>query len=113
MDAALDKKAQDVVALKVGPFLHLTDYFVIASVDNPRQMKAVVDDVERKLRKEYSCKALSTEGFDNPNWALIDYGDFVVHIFDKSARDDYRLEGLWAEAEKIYPKEVINDPKNN
>lgn len=113
MDAALDKKAQDVVALKVGPFLHLTDYFVIASVDNSRQMKAVVDDVERKLRKEYSCKALSTEGLNNPNWALIDYGDFVVHIFDKSARDDYRLEGLWAEAEKIYPKEVINDPKNN
>jgi ribosome-associated protein len=95
--AAADKKARDLVVLDVGALLSITDYFVICSANSDRQVGTVVDEIERKL-KDAGIKPLRSEGDPAGGWVLVDYGDFVVHVFTEEARAFYDLERLWKDA---------------
>jgi ribosome-associated protein len=92
--AAADKLATDVVAIDVSDRLALADVFVIASASNDRQVEAVVDSVEEKLR-ELGAKPLRREGKRDGRWVLLDYGDVVVHVQHDEERAFYALERLW------------------
>lgn len=99
-EAASDKKAVDVVVLEVGPMLVITDYFVIASGSNDRQVHAIAEGVERRLR-EAGLRAVGHEGEREATWILVDFGEIVVHVFQPEERDFYRLEKLWSDAERV------------
>jgi len=99
-EAASDKKATDLVVLEVGPMLVITDYFVIASGSNDRQVHAIAEGVERRLR-EAGLRAVGHEGEREAKWILLDFGEIVVHVFQPEERDFYRLEKLWNDAERV------------
>ena len=99
--AASDLKATDVIILDVGSLLSITGYFVIASASNPRQVRAVVDDVEAKIKAELGRSPVRTEGIREQQWTLIDYGDVVVHVFLDSVREFYEIERLYMDAPRI------------
>jgi ribosome-associated protein len=97
VEAARDKKAGGVVVLdlkKVGAF---TDYFVICSASNPRQVQAIADSVEEAL-KAHNQRPSLVEGYARAEWILLDYFDFVIHVFSRHARDFYGLDRLWGSA---------------
>ena len=96
--AADAKKATDIMIQDVRGLLSVTDYFVIATAANNRQVDAIVEAIEEAERKQCGVKPLSREGLDNSIWALLDYGTFVVHVFQAEARDYYKLELLWNKA---------------
>ena len=98
---ASDLKATDVVVLDVGDVLSITGYFVIASATNPRQVRAVADDVEAKVKTELARSPVRTEGLREQQWTLIDYGDVVVHVFLESVREFYEIERLYMESPKV------------
>jgi len=107
-EAAAEKKALDVVALRVGELLVVTDYFLIATGANDRQVKSVADSVEDALRNA-GVKPIGREGERELRWVLLDYGDFVVHVFRPDEREFYRLEKLWSDAPRLdLPDEVVN-----
>ncbi|HRC12164.1 MAG TPA: ribosome silencing factor [Dermatophilaceae bacterium] len=93
-DAALDKKAEDVIAIDVSGQLALTDIFVIASATNERQVGAIVDEIEERVRRA-GAKPLRREGGRDDRWVLIDFGDIVVHVQHQEERAFYQLERLW------------------
>lgn len=95
-----DKKGIDIVLLDVHELLVITDIFVIASGSNPRQVKALVDEVEGRLRS-HDRKPLRREGVESAQWVLLDYGDIVVHVFDPATRSYYDLERLWGDAPRL------------
>jgi len=97
--AAADKKAHHLVVLNVGPFLAITDYFLLASGGSERQVKTIAEEVEAKLAKE-KRKPIRREGSPDGGWVILDYGDFVVHIFSDEMREYYDLERLWKDAER-------------
>lgn len=99
--AAWDLKASDVVVLDVGDVLSITGYFVIASASNPRQVSAVVEDVEAKVKAEFGRSPVRVEGVREQQWTLIDYGDVVVHVFLESVREFYEIERLYMDAPRI------------
>ncbi len=99
-DAAESKKAVDICVLDLRQITSFTDYFVICSVTNPRQGQAVCDEVEKQL-KAVGERSVSIEGYDQADWLLMDYGDFLVHIFSENARKYYDLERLWRGAETL------------
>ena len=99
-DAAESKKAVDIRVLDLRQITSFTDYFVICSVANPRQGQAVCDEVEKRL-KETGERPVSIEGYDRAEWILMDYSDFLVHIFSENARKYYDLERLWRGAETV------------
>ena len=96
--AASSKFGRDTVVLDVEKLLGLTDAFVVTSGANPRQVRTICDEVERQLKLDGSGKPLWVEGLDDARWALLDYGDFVVHVFLDEARLFYDLEQLWGDA---------------
>ncbi|MBA3321874.1 MAG: ribosome silencing factor [Pyrinomonadaceae bacterium] len=98
--AASDKKALDVVALDLRPLASFTDYFLIASGTNTRQVQAIADEVVERLKKE-GTRAARVEGYKTAEWVLLDYGDFIFHIFEDKSRRFYDLERLWREAARI------------
>jgi ribosome-associated protein len=99
--AASDLKATDVLVLDVGTLLSITGYFVIASASNPRQVRAVVDDVEAKVKAQLGRVPVRTEGVREQQWTLIDYGDVVVHVFLDSVREFYEIERLYMDAPRV------------
>lgn len=99
--AADAKKATDIMVQEVGGLISVTDYFVIATAANNRQVEAIVDAIEEAEREQAGEKPLHREGTDDGMWALLDYGDFVVHVFQPETRDYYRLEMLWNDAPVI------------
>lgn len=99
--AADDKKAQDIVVLRVRDLLHVTDAFVIASASNTRQVRTIAEEVERQVKEIGGPGPLRVEGLDESRWVLMDYGDFVVHVFLDEAREYYNLERLWSDAPLI------------
>jgi ribosome-associated protein len=106
--AAAEKKATDVMALDVAETLVVTDYFLIATGANDRQVHAIADAVEDALR-EAGAKPIGREGERELKWVLLDYGDFVVHVFQAEERGFYRLEKLWSDAPRLdLPAEVAN-----
>jgi ribosome-associated protein len=105
--ACLDKKAEELSILELekgsGAF---TDYFVVCSGTNPRQVQAIADEVERRL-EAHGLRPTHTEGYRQAEWVLLDYIDFVVHIFAEKARKYYELERLWKSAKKLEPADLI------
>jgi ribosome-associated protein len=98
--AASDKLAQHIMAFDVSEQLAITDAFVLASAGNDRQVKAIVDEIEDKLR-ELGEKPIRREGERDARWVLIDYGDVVVHVQHEEERQFYALERLWRDCPVI------------
>ena len=98
--AADDKKAVDLVVLDLRKAAGFTDYFVICSGSNPRQIRAIADAVMETLASD-GTKPAHVEGYDRSEWVLIDYFDFIVHVFAPETRMFYGLERLWGSAERI------------
>ena len=98
--AAEDKKAVDLVVLDLRKAAGFTDFFVIASGTNTRQVRAIADAVMESLAAE-GAKPAHVEGYDRSEWILIDYFDFIVHVFAPETRVFYGLERLWGNAERI------------
>jgi ribosome-associated protein len=95
--AALDKKAEELHVLRVGEVTHFTDYFLVCSGQNTRQVQAIADAVEERLRP-LKVRPLHVEGYPSGQWVLMDYGDFVMHVFLHERRRFYGLERLWGDA---------------
>jgi ribosome-associated protein len=95
--AADDKQATDILVLDVGDVLSITGWFVITSGSNPRQVRTIAEEVETQLKADHGFAPLRVEGLDGLRWVLLDYGDFVVHVFHEEERDYYQLERLWAD----------------
>ena len=111
IQACLDKKAEELTILEMekgsGAF---TDYFVLCSGTNPRQIQAIADEVEMRL-KAAGLRPAHVEGYKQAEWVLVDYVDFVVHVFSEKARKFYDLERLWKSAKKLQPAELKPAPK--
>ncbi|MGA7906625.1 MAG: ribosome silencing factor [Candidatus Sulfotelmatobacter sp.] len=106
IQACLDKKAEELTILEMekgaGAF---TDYFVLCSGTNPRQVQAIADEVELRL-KSAGLRPTHVEGYRQAEWILVDYVDFVVHVFSEKARKFYDLERLWKTATKLEPAQL-------
>jgi ribosome-associated protein len=100
--AAEDKKAHDLVVLDLRKAAGFTDYFVICSGTNPRQIRAIADGVMDTLAAA-GAKPAHIEGYERSEWVLLDYFDFIVHVFAPETRTFYGLERLWGSAERIEP----------
>jgi ribosome-associated protein len=98
--AALDKKATDVVVLDLRKTPAFTDFFVLCSGQNPRQVKAIADAVEETM-KAAKVRPAHVEGYDRAEWVLMDYFTFIVHVFSPQTREFYSLERLWGDAERV------------
>ncbi len=106
LNAARDKKAIDLVVLDLRKAGGFTDYFVICTGTNPRQIHAIADAVEETLRTEFGERPTLAEGQRDSEWILLDYFNFVVHVFSPECRAFYGLERLWGSAERHeYPDE--------
>ena len=106
VSAALDKKAQDVVVLDLRGTPAFTDFFVLCSGLNQRQVKAIADSVDETLRAA-KVRPSHVEGYDRADWVLMDFFSFIVHVFTPQTRAFYALERLWGDAERI---EVSDEP---
>jgi len=108
INACQEKKAEEISILELekasGAF---TDYFVVCSGTNPRQIQAIADEVETRLEKKQGMRVNHMEGYKQAEWVLLDYVDFVVHVFSEKARKFYELERLWKSATKLEPSELI------
>jgi ribosome-associated protein len=98
--AALDKKAEDVVILDLRKAGGFTDFFVICTGGNPRQIAAIADGVRETLKRDLDERPTLMEGIDRSEWILLDYFNFVVHVFSRECRAFYGLERLWGAAER-------------
>ena len=111
IQACLEKKAEELSILEMekgsGAF---TDYFVLCSGTNPRQVQAIADEVERRL-KAVGVRPNQVEGYKQADWVLLDYVDFVVHVFSEHARKFYDLERLWKTAKRLKPGDLAPAPK--
>lgn len=106
ISAAQAKKAEEVTVLQMDrESPSFTDYFVIASGSNPRQIQAIADEVEERLAR-MGLNPTHTEGYRQAEWVLLDYVDFVVHVFSEKARKYYDLERLWKSAARLEPSEL-------
>jgi ribosome-associated protein len=107
LHCADEKKGIGITALDLRDITSFTEFFVIVSGLNIRQVQAISDDIEEQLKKHLKQKPLRIEGYSSGEWVLMDYGDFIVHIFENKARDVYDLERLWRDAKKVeLPKEL-------
>jgi ribosome-associated protein len=95
-----ERKADDIVVLEVGPLAYFTEYFVIATGRNERQLRAISEEIVHRAR-ELGSQVLGVEGEPSTGWLLIDLGDVVVHLFTPKARQLYDLELLWGEATRV------------
>ena len=111
IQACQDKQADNVTILELekdsGAF---TDYFVMCSGANPRQIQAIADAVDERL-EALGLRVTHSEGYKQAEWVLLDYVDFVVHIFSEKARQFYDLERLWKSAKRLDPSELMPKPK--
>ena len=98
--AAEEKQAKDIKVLDLRDITSFADYFLICSGTNSRQIQAISDEIEITL-KQLGEKANSIEGYTNAEWVLMDYGDYVIHVFTDKARAYYDLERLWREAREV------------
>ena len=99
--AALDKKATDLDVLSVAGLTSIADYFVLASAGNERQSQAIADAILGRLKEEMGVKPLLVEGTTPGRWVLLDFGDFIIHIFTEDVRRFYGLERLWGDAPNV------------
>jgi ribosome-associated protein len=107
--AVNNKKAEDVALLHLpAESSTFTDYFLICSGSNPRQVQAIADEVDERLSKDMGVEPNAREGYETAEWILLDYVDFVVHIFNAQRRAYYDLERLWKSAHKLTEQELLH-----
>ena len=100
-DAMLEKKAQDVVSLDLTSIgTAISDHFIVCNADSTPAVVAIADNVEDRMLEKCKRKVARTQGKENAFWVILDYGDIVVHVFQTPYRAFYRLEDLWADAER-------------
>lgn len=107
VEALEDKKAEDITIIDISEVSVIADYFIIAGGNNKSQIQALSDVVDEKLGRA-GLPLKQIEGYNNANWILLDFGDIIVHIFDKENRLFYDLERIWCDGKKI----ELNDLKN-
>ena len=113
MDLASDRKAADIVLLRTSEVTTMADYFVICSGRSDRQLHALASGIVDELRDD-GIRPLGVEGRGAARWVLLDYGDFVVHIFDEKARRFYDLERLWRESKRVeLPLELASETNSS
>ncbi len=95
-----EKKALDILVLRLSAITEFTDYFIICSASSTRQAQSIADEIRDQLKKS-KVRPLHTEGYNTGEWILIDYGIFVVHVFTEKSRQFYDLERLWRDAERV------------
>lgn len=100
VDAAANKKADDILLLDLREVTSMADYFVICSASTDRQIKAVVEGIEQELRED-GVRPVHVEGAQGSGWVLVDYGDVVCHVLKPEEREYYRLEELWQGAKTL------------
>jgi ribosome-associated protein len=100
-EAAAEKLAHDIVAFDVSDQLAITDVFLVCSGNNERQVSAIVDEIERRLREDFDAKPVRREGDRENRWVLLDYFELVVHVQDDEERVFYDLERLWKDCPSI------------
>jgi ribosome-associated protein len=109
LHAAAEKKAIETVLLDLREIASFTDYFVITSGANERQVQAISDEVFETMKKA-GMPAARVEGYKTAEWILLDFGDFVFHVFDEKARKFYDLERLWRESRRVeLPRDLAGD----
>lgn len=96
----LDKKAEQVVVLKLKGINEITDYMILCTGNSSRQNHAIFDDIQVKMKKLFKTKAFSVEGGQHSEWLLLDYINFIVHIFSDESRKKYAIEKLWMDAKR-------------
>jgi ribosome-associated protein len=101
LHAAGEKKAHDLVVLDLREVASFTDFFLLASGTNVRQVQAVADEVQEQLRRRLGVKPARVEGYNSAEWVLLDYGDFIFHVFEEKSRRFYDLERLWRDAARV------------
>ena len=101
LTCASEKKAFNLRALDLREVATFTEFFIIASGANQRQVQAIADEIDEQLKKQLQIKPVRTEGYGSAEWILMDYGDFIVHIFEQKAREFYDLERLWRDAGRV------------
>ncbi len=99
-EIALDKKAQDVVVLDMRKVSTVTDYFVICSGNSEPHLKAIADEITRRLR-EGGLRPMGQDGYPPSRWIVMDFNDVMVHVFHPEVRQHYALEALWGDAKKV------------
>ena len=100
-DAMLEKKGQEVVSLDLKPIgTAISDYFIVCNADSTPAVVAIADNIEERMIEKCRRKVVRTQGKENAFWVILDYGDIVVHVFQTPYRSFYRLEDLWADAER-------------
>jgi len=108
VECAADRKAFDMRVLDLRDVASFTEFFIICSGANQRQVQAIADQIEEQLKKQLSTRPVRIEGYSSAEWLLLDYGDFIVHIFNKESREFYDLERLWRDARKVdIPAELL------
>ncbi len=113
LHAASEKKALEPVVLDLREIASFTDYFVIVSGANERQVQAISDEIYESMKKSGHAAA-RVEGYKTAEWILLDYGDFVVHVFEQKARKFYDLERLWRESKRVeLPSEYSGDESSS
>jgi ribosome-associated protein len=106
LHCASEKKASDLLAIDLREIASFTEFFIIASGNNQRQVQAISDEINEQLKKQLDSRPVRIEGYSSGEWILLDYGDFIVHVFEKNAREFYDLERLWLDAKRVeLPKE--------
>ena len=100
VDAAANKKAEDIVLLDIRELTSMADYFVICSASSDRQLKSVVDGIEQDLKGE-GVRPVHVEGDQGSGWVLVDFGDVICHVLKPAEREYYRLEDLWQGAKTM------------
>jgi ribosome-associated protein len=104
---AEEKKAVRTTVLDLREIASFAEFFIITSGTNQRQVQAIADEIEEQLKKQLAERPVRIEGYATAEWILMDYGDFIVHIFDQKAREFYDLERLWRDAKKVeVPAEI-------
>lgn len=105
--SASEKKAFNITTIDLREIASFTEFFIIASGANQRQVQAISDEINEQLKKQLNARVIRIEGYGTGEWILLDYGDFIVHIFEQKARDFYDLERLWRDAKRVeIPAEI-------
>jgi ribosome-associated protein len=103
-EAAAEKKGTDLTILDVGDVLSIIELFVLVSASNVRQVRTIVDEVERAIAEHDGSKPNAVEGLADASWVLLDYGDLVVHVFLDETRAYYDLDRLWGDVPRLWPE---------
>lgn len=103
-EAAAEKKGTDLAILDVGDVLSIIELFVLVSASNVRQVRTIVDEVERAIAEHDGSKPSAVEGLADASWVLLDYGDLVVHVFLDETRAYYDLDRLWGDVPRLWPE---------